>query len=169
MWTKTCWLSSSALWLIGPYGHIDSLIGPQHTEGSKQEVLIKREGCSIFWLPRQVQPAFCWALSISPSLFLSLSIFFCSCLSHSLSLSSLFPTVCLPAPSFQLCFYLFLSVSITFSIPLSNTVSDLTHSHISFFLSFPYSNFLKIVFCVKWDGGDWLAVFEWERDSARRL
>lgn len=34
---------------LGPYGQMDSLIGPRHTEGSKQEVLIKNEG--MFNLP----------------------------------------------------------------------------------------------------------------------
>lgn len=43
---------------------------------------------------------------------------------------------------------LFLSALQSFSLPL---------------VSFPYSSFHKIVFCVKWWRGDWLAVLQWER------
>lgn len=138
MWTRTCWLSSSVLWLIGPHGQMDSLIGPRHTEGSKQEVLIKREGCSIFQLPRQPQPAFCWALSISWGVFPSVSVSFYFCLSRCLNLhfSLFYP---LSPHSLLPCFYLPLSVSESFSLPLSNTVSDLTLSHIFlFFLISPH-------------------------------
>lgn len=112
---------------------MDSLIGPWHTEGSKQEVLIKREGCSIFQLPRQPQPNFCWALSISTGVFLSVSVSFYSCLSHCLT-----PPPLLHTSTFQLCFYLAFSVSVTFSIRLSNTISDHTLSYpfLSFFFLF---------------------------------
>lgn len=114
---------------------MDSLIGPRQTGGSKQEVLIKRE--EMFNLPAPQTTTICLLLSLIYFLgCVSFSVSFCCCMSHCLCLSfSIFLPLSPDSPLPIVFISLFLSLKQSpFLSP--NSVSDLTHSHISLFFYF---------------------------------